>query len=143
MDQMLIIAKNHHPCYQQCRLLSRTLLFILLLLITTAAFGCNTEDNKQTKTNSTDTLSSTQVDSFVIELIGIDSLTVLELLQREHHVTGQTSAMGYFVSSIDSISSSRETFWIYTVNDNTPSVACDRYVCTEGDIIKWHLKKSN
>jgi hypothetical protein len=105
--------------------------------------GCTTKGNDRSKSKPAETDKASQVDSLVIELIGKDATTVLELLQRDHRVTGQSSAMGYFITAIDSISSSNETFWIYTVNDSTPSLACDRYITSNGDIIKWHLKKPN
>jgi len=80
-------------------------------------------------------------DSIVLELAGEDSATVLQLLQRDHTVHALTTAGGAFVEGIDEICDNGEHFWIYTVNDTAPPVACDKYITTEGEQIKWHFRR--
>ena len=81
-------------------------------------------------------------DSVVIVLAGEDSVSVLELLQREHRVEFKSSVMGKFVTAVDSLAGDRSVFWVYTVNDTSPMVACDRMLTADGDTVRWHFRKS-
>lgn len=88
-----------------------------------------------------DTTQAFSRDSLVIELTGVDSMTVFDLLQAGHQVHFQNSAMGVFIESIDSIGYAERIYWVYSVNDSMGQVACDQYVTREGDRIKWHFRK--
>ena len=112
-----------------------TLLFII---------ACQSDKESQTRLEKQPEPASpthTNADSMIIELTGVDSLTVLELLKNDHRVNFRSSAMGVFITAIDSISNNRDTYWIYSVNDSIPSVACDKYLTHEGDRVKWHFRK--
>jgi len=80
-------------------------------------------------------------DSIVLDLEGEDSTTVLQLLQRDHSVHALSTAGGAFVEGIDDYGDNGEYFWIYTVNDTAPTVACDKFVTSAGDKIKWHFRR--
>ncbi len=80
-------------------------------------------------------------DSLVIDLVGVDSLTVLDLLKAEHQVEYRSTISGVFVTTIDSTESGSNHFWIYSVNDTMPPVACDQLVTSVGDRVKWHFRK--
>lgn len=86
-------------------------------------------------------LACDYVDSLVIELEGIDSMTVFDLLRAEHQVEHRSSMAGSFVTAIDSVESGSDYFWIYSVNDSMPSVACDKLVTSDGDRVKWHFRR--
>ena len=86
--------------------------------------------------------SSVAPDSVVIALAGEDSVSVLELLQRDHEVAFKSSVMGKFVTAVDSLESGSSVFWVYTVNDSSPAVACDRFLTSNGDTVRWHFRKS-
>ena len=45
------------------------------------------------------------------------------------------------MTAIDSIENSAGAYWIYSVNDSVPQVACDKYVTKNGDVVKWHFQK--
>lgn len=80
-------------------------------------------------------------DSLVIELDGIDSVTVLDLLLATHEVNHRPSVAGAFVTSIDLIENGSDWFWVYSVNDTMARVACDKYVTSNGDRVKWHFRR--
>ncbi len=112
------------------------------LLLTLAGCGQQAEDQSQQKSSSVEDIPrGTYVDSVVIELAGIDSQTVFDLLKDGHEVAYKSSAMGVFVTAIDSIENSASAYWIYSVNDSVPQVACDKYVTKSGDVVKWHFQE--
>jgi hypothetical protein len=86
-------------------------------------------------------LSADSSDSLRIELVGVDSISVLDLLRRGHEVAIKHSAMGVFVTGIDSFENSTEAFWLYSVNDTMPQVGCDEVITRTGDRIVWHYRK--
>jgi hypothetical protein len=82
-------------------------------------------------------------DSVVIVLPGEDSVSAFALLRRDHEVVFRSSVMGKFVTAVDSLESSSGAFWVYTVNDTSPAVACDRFFTADGDTVRWHFRKSS
>jgi uncharacterized protein DUF4430 len=117
-------------------------LSLLLLISIVAFFGCSQEsDSAADKTGEAkDTAGSAPVDSLVISLIGVDSISVLDLLRADHEVDLQESTMGVFVKAIDSIKNEQGYFWLYSVNDSAGTVAGDKYITSDGDIVKWHYR---
>ncbi len=81
-------------------------------------------------------------DSVTVTLTGVDSVSVLNLLRQSHQVVFRQTAMGSFVTSIDSIAGSHKAFWVYSVNDTTPEIACDKMLTRAGDKVVWHLRKA-
>lgn len=121
------------------RLLHRAVMALCFLAVLST---CSSK--QQTDKQESDTAVQTSgkpEDSLVIELAGVDSLTVLELLQREHDVKYRNTAAGAFVTSIGSATSSAEYFWLFSVNDSFPTVACDRCVISGNDRVKWHFRR--
>jgi hypothetical protein len=94
---------------------------------------------QQTAADSTD--QAGYVDSIVIGLVGIDSVSVLDLLEKSYDVKSKSTAMGTFVQAIDSVENSEGVFWMYSVNDSMVQVACDKYITKNGDQVKWHYRK--
>jgi len=122
--------------------LTRYGLSLLLLVLTTAFFACSqNSDSTADKAGETDTSVAAPIDSLVVSLIGIDSVSVLDLLRAEHAVEVQESAMGAFVKSIDSVENSQGYFWLYSVNDSMGKVAADKYLASDSDVVKWHYRK--
>ena len=80
-------------------------------------------------------------DSLAIELAGASGYSVLELLRREHEVEARETVTGAFVIAIDSVENGQGYFWVYSVNDSMPRVACDRYITGNGDVVRWHFRK--
>ena len=82
-----------------------------------------------------------EADSLLIELSGMDSFSVLDILRENHDVEFTSSAMGAFIKAIDSIENGDGYFWLYSVNDSMAQVACDRYLTDSQDVIKWYFRK--
>lgn len=115
---------------------------VIILSLLAAFSACSSK--RQSDRQSSDTAAQTSEqpeDSLVIELPGVDSLSVLNLLQREHDVNFRSTAAGAFVTSIGSATNSAEYFWLFSVNDSFPTVACDRCVILEDDRVKWHFRR--
>ncbi len=100
-------------------------------------------DDRETDQTETAALVDSCADSVVIELTGRDSLSVFDLLKAGHDVDYRTTLSGIFVTAIDSVRSSADCFWIYSVNDTAPPVACDRWITVDGDRVKWHFRRMN
>lgn len=79
-------------------------------------------------------------DSIVVELTGGGYLSVLELLEKSHQVDYKSSSMGVFVTGIDSVDNNSDHFWLYSVNDTMPKIACDRLITRQGDRVRWHFR---
>ena len=77
----------------------------------------------------------------MIELEGVDSLTVFEILRSKHQVDYLTTAAGVFIKAIDSLENTSDFFWIYSVNDTMPQVASDKYHTSDGDSVRWHYRR--
>ena len=92
------------------------------------------------RSDSNSDAASTVNDSVLVELSGHGYLSVLELLRESHQVDYRPSSMGVFVTGIDSIENSADHFWIYSVNDTTPKIACDRLITLQGDRVRWHFR---
>lgn len=113
--------------------LSRSQVFIILTLVTLLVIGC--DESAQIETDSSGR------DSLVVEMTATDSITPLQLLLDQHQVDYRSSIMGAFVTSVDSVENSSTAFWIYTVNDTTPKVACDKMALGAGDRLRWHYRR--
>ncbi len=123
----------------------QTMALLVAVLSTFVLCSCdskteNERDLKQSEAGDSTTLSPPP-DSVVIELAGADSQTVFDLLKDGHEVEYKSSVIGIFVTTIDSIENSAGAYWIYSVNNSVPQVACDRYVTKNGDVVKWHFQK--
>ena len=115
---------------------------LTLLLITAALIACGGQTDDSSSDEDTSALAPV-ADSLVITLVGEDSVSVLQLLQRGHEVDLKSSVMGVFVTAIDSLETAPSVFWVYTVNDTSPKVACDRMLTRDGDTVRWHFRKSS
>jgi hypothetical protein len=112
------------------------------LLLVAALAGCQSES--KTDSGQTDPAiqsDTTAQDSLRIELVGVDRVTVLDLLKAAHEVDYRGSAVGAFVTRVDRAESGSEFFWMFSVNDSLPNTACDRYVTSDGDRVVWHYRR--
>lgn len=82
-----------------------------------------------------------KLDSVTIELTGADSVSVFDLLRRAHKVDSYSTAVGEFVSGIDTVKNSARAFWVYSVNDTMPEIASDKKLTKTGDRVVWHYRK--
>ena len=111
------------------------IIFAALLLF---AAGCSQTDKTETAKKP---VAEEPFDSLIVELRGVDSLTVFDILKSSHRVDFATTAAGVFVKGIDSVENGGDFYWIYSVNDSMAQTAADRYVTTQGDIICWHYRR--
>ncbi|MBD3401878.1 DUF4430 domain-containing protein [candidate division GN15 bacterium] len=107
-------------------------LLVVLLIVFTSAISCG---RRKTEGDPKDIAT--------IELTGRDSTTVFELLNEAHEVQFKQSSLGTFVTGIDTLEVTPETFWVYTVNDSMPDVGADRCTTQAGDRVVWHLREAN
>lgn len=117
---------------------TKRLKIILILITVIFSFifiSCSEPKQDDTKTESK------YHDSLIVELEGSDSLTVLEILKLNHSVATKSTAMGEFVTGIDSTQIGDGYFWVYTVNDTTAKIACDLMRVNKTDRIKWYFRK--
>ncbi|MBD3258531.1 DUF4430 domain-containing protein [candidate division GN15 bacterium] len=112
-------------------------LTVLLLLLLASLSGCGSDTDQ----SSADRDSATDQDSVVIALDGEDSVSVFEILTREHEVDFESSAMGVFVRAIDSIEGGDGYYWFYAVNDTMGQTAADKRITATGDRVTWHLRR--
>lgn len=106
----------------------------LLILSLGLLVGCaSTEDNETTSKPETR-------DSVEILLVAHDSLSAYELLAESHLVTAKETAMGVFVSAVDSVENFSGAYWLYSVNDTSPKVAADKLITNPGDTVRWHFR---
>lgn len=79
-------------------------------------------------------------DSLIFEMVGVDSMSVFDILSQQHKVRHMSSLKGAFVTTIDDIPNQGGYFWMYSVNDEMGQVACDLYITKNGDRIRWHYR---
>ena len=109
-------------------------IFVLLALILSTSCG---GDNSNEKAVEDETLR----DSLVLTMVATDSITVFDLLDANHAVEFKNSAMGVFVTTIDSMENSPKAYWVYSVNGKMIPMACDRHTIGVGDTLVWHLRR--
>ncbi|MFQ5499169.1 MAG: DUF4430 domain-containing protein [Candidatus Zixiibacteriota bacterium] len=79
-------------------------------------------------------------DSVVVVSVATDSVSAFDLLMSGHHVEYRKSAMGVFVTAIDSTESGSGCYWLYSVNDSMMPVAADKQTVGSGDTVRWHFR---
>jgi hypothetical protein len=105
-----------------------------MLITTTLSIACGSTDTNQSQ--------GTTADSVTVALSGVDSVSVFDLLKRNHAVDYRSTMAGVFVTGIDSVENSQQAYWIYTVNDTSPQVAADKMLTHDGDRVVWHFRKT-
>ncbi len=116
----------------------------LYLFAVTLLVGCGGSDPlPDAELADSTAVAPTVRDSVVIMLVASDSTTPFALLESNHNVTAQTSAMGVFVSEIDSVANSDGAYWLYSVNGEMIPKASDRYEIGPGDTVRWMFKVAN
>jgi len=118
-------------------------LYLLLSLIAgVLAVSCIQKRESAKVDTDIDTTVTVKGDRLAIEMVGVDSMSVFDLLIQNHQVDFQGSPLGVFVKAIDSIENGGGYFWLYSVNDSMAQVSCDKYMTSNGDRIKWHFRGS-
>lgn len=76
----------------------------------------------------------------LIEITASEGQTVLDALKANAQVDYSDSSNGVLVNAINGIKNSDKEFWLYSVNGSDGLVAADKYICKNGDVIKWEYK---
>lgn len=110
---------------------------LLAILTITSLVACSSSGEN----SSGDESGELPIDSVVIEITGVDSISVFELTREDYTVIYESSRFGVFVKAIDGKHIGGNHFWIYTVNDTAQNIAADKYITRDGDKIVWHLRR--
>ena len=109
---------------------------LLLILFVLTLNSCGSSEEQEAVPGA---IASSK-DSLTVELTGVDSTTVFDLLRQHHEVEYRSTVTGTFVTSIDSVAVGDGYFWVYSVNDKMATTACDKYVTSNGDRVRWHYR---
>jgi hypothetical protein len=122
--------------------LNKLIVWVIILLVT-SLWGCGgSEKDVKTGSSSGQMLSDARpVDSIILELTGKDGRSVFEITIEKHQLDFIESAVGNFIKSIDSVEINHAYGWMYSVNDTMGTVASDKYITNDSDIVKWHYRK--
>ena len=107
-----------------------------LLLIALILASCGSSDEPGAVPGA---IASSQ-DSLTVDLTGVDSTTVFDLLRQHHDVEYRSTVTGTFVTSIDKVTVGQGYFWVYSVNDTMATTACDKFMTSSGDRVQWHFR---
>ncbi len=80
-------------------------------------------------------------DSIVLIFQGQTGRSAFEIMVDEHEVGYIGSAVGNFVNAIDSVEVNNKYGWLYSVNGVMGTVASDKYITDDSDIVRWHYRK--
>jgi hypothetical protein len=122
--------------------MTRLLIYLIIIPLVLSIWSCSTNQNESTekKTEDVDSILSEPHDSLVLVIEGKNNRTVFSLTMEKYAVEYIGSAIGNFVHAIDSIEIDQNFSWVYSVNDTMGSVASDKRLTKNGDIIKWHFR---
>ncbi len=114
-------------------------LSIFVVMVALALPGCQGSD----KSDETEIANQVEPKNYEVDATATDSISALELLQKNHEVRLHMSLMGAFVSGIDGVENTSAGYWVYKVNDTTPKIACDKMILLPGDRLKWLFQLSD
>jgi hypothetical protein len=120
--------------------MGRNCLCILVAVILVLICACKNSSKEVGNDNPADK-SVAASDSVVIVLEGQEGRSIFEITAQKYDLGYEESYVGMFVYRIDSLETSVECGWVYSVNDTMATVASDRYLTKEGDIVRWHYRK--
>jgi hypothetical protein len=124
---------------KQYRFLSIVAAMAALILITSCGKKEDTTEVTDDKTVKNIDLAD-EADSLILEMAGVDSMTVFDILSQQHDVKHMSSLKGAYVIGIDDIVNEEGYFWMYSVNQEMGEVASDKYITKKGDQIRWHYR---
>lgn len=115
---------------------------VISAMIIFFVLGCgNVKDDKIDNEPIVESQTSAPTDSVVLVLAGEEGKSVFYLTQQKHNVDYIESAVGHFLFAIDSLETGARFGWMYSVNDTLGTVASDRYLTHDGDVVKWHFRE--
>ncbi len=111
-----------------------------LILLALAVSGCGNSNNSATQKTETAAVAA-NTDSLVITIMGQRGKSILEVTESAHNVDYIASSVGAFVKGIDSVESGNGYAWLISVNDTMIKVAADKFITSDNDTVRWHLRK--
>ncbi len=121
---------------------SQSRIILIMLIYALVIVGCTADTDRTAQTKAeTAEVSDQPHDSLVIELTGVDSMSVLDLLEAGYPIEKVESVAGTFVKAINSVENNSSFFWLYSVNDSMGQVASDKYITHDSDRVKWHYRQ--
>lgn len=107
------------------------------------AVSCGEGEKAAPKENQKDSqeVEKEPGDSIVLVFQGQSGRSVFEIMDDEHEVDYIGSAVGNFVNAIDSLEVNSKYGWLYSVNGVMGTVASDKYITDDSDIVRWHYRK--
>ncbi len=123
------------------KIMSRRFTVTVILILTIGALLANCSgENSESGLPETDT--DTAVDSVTFTVVAVESTNALQLLARHHAVDSRGSAVGSFVTAIDSVETGEGYYWLYSVNGEIPEIAADKRDVGPGDTVRWHFRRN-
>ncbi len=114
------------------------LVVIAVILVTGVVGGIYYKKSHAEKKTNVTTVAIT--DPNVVEFTSKEGQTALEVLKANAEVNYTNSSSGALVNEVNGIKNSDTKFWIYSVNGVDGTVAADKYICKNGDVVKWEYK---
>lgn len=105
--------------------------------------SCGEAERTSSKDNQA-AASATQVepeDSIVLTFQGQNGRSVFEITEDEYEIEYIGSAVGNFVNAINSVEINNTYGWLYSVNGIMGTIASDKYITDDSDIVRWHYRK--
>ncbi|MFB6182638.1 MAG: DUF4430 domain-containing protein [Candidatus Nanohaloarchaea archaeon] len=85
-----------------------------------------------------------KLDENISQQVRLDkNSTVLQLLNKSYSIKYKKSKFGYYITSIDGLSSNKTHFWIYLVNGTPPSKGVGQYRLQESTNVTFLYLTSN
>jgi hypothetical protein len=77
-----------------------------------------------------------------IELVGEEGKAVIDILALRYATRITSGPRGSFVREIDGVANGGGYYWVYSVNGEMAKVSADQRITSDGDVIRWHFRKS-
>jgi hypothetical protein len=122
---------------------TRNIVATLIAVVILALLGWGSSElaKRTPRSNgTTPTTSTTKSNVAPVAYDGQEGKTVLELLQAGHTVKTVDSSYGTYVQSIDGVSSSDNSAWLYYVNNQPGLDAADKTTTHDGEKIEWRYE---
>lgn len=113
------------------------ILILIVLIVATGIYIGRKESSKKVTAQTAETPKNNN-----ISYAGTDGKNALEILKENHQVNSSSSDFGAFVSEIDGIANTSDTFWMFYINGKLAPVASDKYIAKSGDQFEWKYEKS-
>ncbi len=120
--------------------LYRQIVTVVILLLVLVGLGAASGKIAVKKPAATTTTQTSTTKPQAISYQGEDGKTVLELLQRNHRVETKDSSFGTFVTAVDGVSQTDNSFWLYYVDGKAGEAAADKTTTQNNQTVEWRYE---